>query len=122
MTPSIGRILHYVLTANDCEAIQQRRKPLGTFHEANWPEGAQAHVGNPVHEGLHVPLVVTAVWPNEYGEGTVGVNGQVLLDGNDSLWVTSARLQDDSLPPGVIGWCHWPERVEAIRPSDTVLA
>ena len=44
--------------------------------------------------------------PKEHGPDFDGVNGQVFLDGNDSLWVTSAK---EGTTPGT--WC-WPERVE----------
>ena len=41
----------------------------------------------------------------EYGPGVPGVNGQAFLDGNDVLWVTSAR---EGTEPGQ--W-SWPPRV-----------
>ena len=116
--PSIGRIVHYRLSAQDVEAVTRRRTTGASIAERMsrcvltgdppvyaWPEGAQAHVGNPVSEGDVVPLTITAVWPNEFGEGEYGVNGQALLDGNDSLWVTSAKQGEEP------GQWSWPPKV-----------
>lgn len=106
---TIGRIVFYRLTQDDVDAIQRRRTNSALIAKAleagNWPEGAQAHIGNPVNAGEIVPLMVTQVWPNEYGPDFHGINGQCLLDGNDSLWVTSIKEGEE---PGT--W-HWPPRV-----------
>jgi len=93
---AIGNVVVYRLTASDCDAINRRRTSGQSIHERlqqeppAWPEGAQAHIGNQVHVGQVVPFVVTAVWPEEF-DGKGGYNGQVLLDGTDSLWVTSVQ-------------------------------
>jgi hypothetical protein len=103
MEITIGRTVLYTLSAEDADQINRRRTngtdiavriknstvkvadyktdepPLAT-----WPIGAQAHIGNAVVEGEVYPLIVTRVW----SPGCV--NGQVLLDGNDAFWVTSA--------------------------------
>lgn len=107
MTPTIGRILQYRLSDADAQQIWIRRDDAQKNHDVllATARGTQHHVGNPVSGGLIVPLIVTAVWPNEYGDGVPGVNGQALLDGNDSLWVTSAREGDDA------GTWSWPPRV-----------
>jgi hypothetical protein len=59
------------------------------------------------------PLVITRVWSDNPAETTC-VNGQVLLDGNDNLWVTS-RSQDtvdvDRLEPITPGRWFAPPRV-----------
>lgn len=96
MEPTIGRIVHYQLTYDNALAISRRRKNAA---------GAQTTVGNAQSVGDVVPLVVVRVWPDEYGPGIPGVNGQALLDGNDQLWVTSAGEGDQ---PGQ--WV-WPPRV-----------
>ena len=98
MKPSIGRIVHYSLSDQDAAEINRRR--VAKPHEPGWPAGAQAHSGNQVHGGQLVPLIVTAVWTD------VCINGQAILDGNDSLWVTSRVLGTD------VGTWRWPERVE----------
>lgn len=101
MNPTIGQTVLYKLSESDAERINRRRgaKP---WSDPNWSHGAQAHVGNPVSAGEVVPLVIVRVWPNEYDDAP-GVNGQAILDGNDSLWVTSAR---EGSEPGT--W-HWRE-------------
>lgn len=108
--PTIGRIVHYRLTARQAEEINNGRVPdrlaglcLEGYSVPQHPLGFQRHVGNSVAEGTVVPLIVTAVWPKEYEgsrlghhpadtayESAFGVNGQALLDGSDSLWVCSA--------------------------------
>jgi hypothetical protein len=123
--PSIGRIVHFRLSAEQAEQINRRRVSSGLAGvlDANgtrlWPDGAQRHVGNYVAEGSVVPLIVTQVWPKEYSgnaylsfhevgskyESEFGVNGQAILDGSDSLWVLSAP-QHSTLP----GCWFWPPR------------
>lgn len=100
--PSCGRIVHYSLTKEDAHHVNRRRVAMTS--EPTWVPGSQAHVGNPAHEGDVVPLLVVRSWNH-------GVNGQAFLDGNDVLWITSAR--EDSRPrveshePG--RW-RWPNR------------
>lgn len=84
--PTIGRIVHYKLTVADGEAIN-RRRVKGAGHGDNWPEGAQAHVGNPASAGQIVPAIVVSQLTNDLSV----VNAQALLDGNDSLWLTSVH-------------------------------
>jgi hypothetical protein len=119
--PTIGRFLHYTLTAEDAQKINRRRTTseeiirrinnndaeigLSTNFPDQWPLGAQAHIGNTAYEGQVLPMIVTATWPYEWGD-TIGVNGQVFLDGNDTYWVTSAKVADQPAP----GVCHWPLR------------
>lgn len=92
MKPSIGRIVHYSLRSEDIAQINTLR-------------GAGSHV-NPHNVGQLVPMIVCVVWPNEFGPDFDGVNGQVLLDGDCSLWVTSAK---EGAEPG--NW-RWPELVK----------
>lgn len=98
-TVTVGRIVHYILNQADADAINRRRSAKPNWPE--WPEGAIAHVGNTAQNGDTLPMIVCRVW------GEAGVNGQVFLDGNDSLWVTSRHEGND---PG--DW-HWPVREEA---------
>lgn len=106
---SIGRIVHYTLSESDAQQINRRRTDGNSIRERmaaeKWPAGAQAHIGNYAQPGDEVPLLVVRVWPDEFGVGVPGVNGQAFLDGNDVLWVTSAKEGDE---PGT--W-HWPEKV-----------
>lgn len=118
MQPTIGRILHYRLSEQDVAAMTRRRTTSASIAARmknaippqegqnqdtiyGWPAGAQAHIGNPVSVGAIVPLIVVVVWPNEFGHGIPGVNGQALLDGNDALWVTSAK---EGTEPGTWSW------------------
>lgn len=107
--PTVGRIVHYTLTADDAERINRRRTSsksiFDRIQEEKWPLGAQAHIGNAAHEGDVVPLMIVRVWPDEYGQGFDDVNGQAFLDGNDALWVTSAKEGESS------GEWVWPPRV-----------
>lgn len=110
MAPSIGRIVHYKLTEDQATQINRRRTSSSSIGKrmaaGAWPEGAQAHIGNVQAGNQTLPLLIVAVWPDEYGHGIPGVNGQVFLDGCDTLWVTSAK--EGTLP----GEWQWPPRVE----------
>lgn len=91
MQPTIGRIVLYRLTEQDSRVIAEQAVR----------EGQRV---NPHCVGQILPLVVCRVWPNEWGEGVPGVNGQALLDGSGSLWVCSAR------EGAGYGQWSWPER------------
>jgi hypothetical protein len=99
MTPSIGRSVHYRLSEDDVERITRARRVLSN---AVTPD---IRHGNAVRVGEVVSMTIVRVWPDGHG-----VNGQALLDGNDQLWVTSAR---EGTEPGT--W-SWPPRVEASSP------
>ncbi len=113
MIPTVGRIVHYRLDANDAAQINRRRTTgaaiadrikcqyvdqEGGFHPA-WPLGAQAHIGNEAHEGDVVPMLIVKCWGDTE---SAAVNGQAFLDGNDVLWVTSACVGE-----GPRSW-SWP--------------
>lgn len=103
MKPSIGRIVHYMLCEQDAEAINRRRDDT-TKHRTEHIEnatGAQVHVGNPVYEGDVFPMMITRVWGDDPNSC---VQGQVFLDGNDTLWVTSVQV--GSVPRTYA----WPDR------------
>lgn len=74
--PSIGRIVHYTLSEQDAGRINARRL-------------ADPTSGNRVAVGDVFPMTITRVWGDQ---PTSAVNGQVLLDGSDVLWVTSVSL------------------------------
>lgn len=104
MIPTIGRIVHYRLSDQDVQQINKRRADAGAHmveHREN-SNGVVVHCGNPVTTGDVYPLVITRTWGDTEGSS---VNGQVLLDGNDTLWVTSVSEGD--------GERHWfvPPRV-----------
>jgi hypothetical protein len=114
MKPSIGRIVHYKLTAADVAAINRRRttgasileriKAASTLFQAlklqepippTWPLGAQAHIGNAVSEGGVYPMLIVAVHSESH------VNGQVFLDGNDVFWALTVA---EGETPGTFSW------------------
>lgn len=102
--PTIGRIVHYTLAEQDAQAINKRRtdasRQMQTHRENS--NGVQVHVGNAVSVGDVYPMIITCVW------GTTpesSVNGQVFLDGNDLLWVTSVACGEGQRT------FAWPSRV-----------
>jgi hypothetical protein len=111
--PSIGRIVHYRLSAQDVEQIMRRRttgkaiadrmksklvNPQGGEDVSAWPAGAQAHIGNDVAEGDTFPMLIVRVWGPS---AESAVNGQVFLDSNDVFWATSRTVGDQ---PGTFSW------------------
>lgn len=119
--PTIGRIVHYKLTADDAAQINRRRTTgksiaarllwgsAGRHSEAvpahsedgrvrAWPAGAQAHIGNEAKEGDVFPMMITRVWGDNPSSA---VNGQAYLDGTDVLWVTSACVGEG---PRTFSW------------------
>ncbi|WP_413600836.1 hypothetical protein [Curtobacterium sp. Curtsp57] len=91
--PSIGRIVHFRISADDAARINKRRED-SAIHRHPQPgvhspgTGEQHHIGNAAREGDIYPMIIVRVWNDSL------VNGQVLLDGNDVLWVTSVSEGD----------------------------
>lgn len=86
--PTVGRIVHYMLSAADAEQVNKRRNDSWD-NRARHREDSLGYVvgtGNTVLEGHVFPMMIVKVWGNHPG---ASVNGQVFLDGNDTLWVTS---------------------------------
>lgn len=100
MVPMPGRIVLYRLTHADAEAINRRRKhACDSIDYHRWKKiGTQVHVGNAAGEGDEFPMTIVRVWG---GTPTSAVNGQVMLDGNDTLWVTSVSVGEG---PGTFRW------------------
>lgn len=100
MKPSIGRIVHYKLSDWDAARINKRRKDFHVYNNSlNYRDtGYIAHFGNEVQRAEIVPLVITRVI------GDHMVNGQALLDGSDTFWVTSAAEGESE------GTWRWPSR------------
>jgi hypothetical protein len=89
--PTIGRIVHYRLSEQDMPritALVNEPRPSG-----------RSHVLNPTRVGDTVPAIVVASWAEQTA------NLHVLLDGEVTLWVTSAKEGD------VPGTWAWPPRV-----------
>lgn len=89
----VGRIVHYILNDIDVMRIKARRADE-SYHDH----------GNPPLEGEHVPMIITNVI-HGLGDGTV--NGQCVLDGNDTLWVSSVKFDEKKTH----GSWHWIEKV-----------
>lgn len=120
MVPTVGRIVHYKLTETDAKAIEVQRQP--TYHESmpgligpgNTVTKSYLYRGNVAKAGDIYPMLITRVWGDEE---TSCVNGQVFLDGNDCLWVTSVQqsIPEDALEhsPGSLPERYWmfPPRV-----------
>lgn len=85
--PSIGRIVHYTLSATDVARVVELRK-------------MRTMIVNQVEEGQTFPMLIVRTW-GDTPESSV--NGQVFLDGDDVLWVTSRSVGDGS------GHFAWPE-------------
>lgn len=111
--PSIGRIVHYRLSADDAAQINRRRTTGHSIAERmkiqisqvecvtpllGWPTGAQAHIGNEAKEGDVFPMLIVKLWGDT---ATSCVNGQVFLDGNDVLWATSVAVGEG---PRTFSW------------------
>jgi len=110
--PTIGRIVHYTLSGADAEQINRRRDDAERWRLAQRkrtldgasPEvtGSQKHIGNRAEAGQVYPMLIVRTWGST-PESVV--NGQVFLDGNDVLWVTSVGQGDGErrwvVPPRV---------------------
>lgn len=94
-TPSIGRIVHYRLSAQDAEQIMSDRTARCHTDDLDvmvpWS-------GNDVAEGDLFPMLIVRTWGDT---PTSAVNGQVFLDGNDVFWATSRVVGDQ---PGTFEW------------------
>ena len=99
--PSIGRIVHYRLSADDAAQIMRRRTTGNSIADRMRLAGAQAYIGNDVEEGDTFPMLIVRVWGQS---AESAVNGQVFLDGNDWFWATSRTVGDQS------GTFSWPVR------------
>ncbi len=85
MTIQLGDTVIYHLTEVDAKNINRRYAHAAHNRDMMRirKDGYVAHFGNPASTGQPVPLIVAKVW------SATCVNGQAVLDGNDSLWVTS---------------------------------
>lgn len=88
-TPTIGRLVHYKISAADVASINAKRIKDGTS-------------GNTPGVGELYPATVVRKWGDHAG---ATVNLQVHLDGPDTYWATS-RCEGDS-----DGQWIWPPRV-----------
>jgi len=84
--PTVGRIVHVILSADLAAAIN---------HDP-------AIRGNACVAGEVYPLIIARVWQKETYSDGLTVNGQLVVDGVGTYWMTSVHHGDE---PGC--W-HWP--------------
>lgn len=87
LKPTVGRIVHVRL----CAAMAASIKSEPGFR------------GNSPCEGEVYPLIIARVWPKATYDDGLTVNGQLILDGFGTYWMTSVHYGDQ---PGQ--WC-WPD-------------
>lgn len=75
MIPTPGLVVEYTLSEQDVHNIKHARGVRGN-----------GTGGNFVTAGDNYPMIITRCWGSSEGSSA---NGQVILDGNDTLWVTS---------------------------------
>jgi hypothetical protein len=94
ITPTVGRIVWYKITACEAEAINRRRAHARAAinHHRETKTGTIVHCGNEVIAGKLYAAMIVEVWGN-IAESPV--NLQVFLDGNDTFWRTSACVGEN---------------------------
>jgi len=98
MIPTVGRIVHYRLNANDAQSINAKRNDCQ---------------GNPAAEGEVYPALIVRNWKptNELPAENAAVQLQVFVDGNFTYWATSrgqAADPTDSNLPAAGSWIEPP--------------
>lgn len=110
--PTIGRIVMYMLSPQDCDAINRRRTDGHAIKvridSEKWPLGAQAHIGPHVNPCEVYPALIVAKYAH-----TDSIGIRVFLNGTDDLWVQFAPGppkdgSDDGYPSE--GRWFWPLR------------
>jgi hypothetical protein len=88
MKPSIGRIVHIVLTQEHAASIKSNPHFRGKA-----PEAEEVY-----------PLIITRVWPKATYDDGLTINGQLIIDGFGGIhWMTSVRHGDQP------GQWRWPQ-------------
>ncbi|MCW1885523.1 DUF2829 domain-containing protein [Luteolibacter flavescens] len=100
-TPSIGRIVLFVLAAAQVSAINHEREQSGGVLS-----------GNTVKEGDVFPMIVVRAWGDSPESA---VNGKLLLDGTDTLWLTSVTATKEPTP----GSFYWPDVAPVLVHTDS---
>lgn len=80
--PTPGRIVLFTLDEARAKQINAQRTQAGHATKT----------GNVAREGDVYPMVIVRVWGNTQDSS---VNGQLFLDGNDTLWVTSVSREGE---------------------------
>ena len=85
--PAVGRIVHVTLSADLAQSINREPGFRGNAH----------------CEGEVYPMIIARVWPKETYSDGLTVNGQLVLDGVGTFWMTSVHYGDQ---PGQWRWPH----------------
>lgn len=90
MIPTPGRIVQYTLSQGDVDLVNGRQRRIDTMPAS---EAATALLPNhnPLRAGDTYPMLIVRVWGDTEQSA---VNGQVFLDGDHALWVTSRQQGD----------------------------
>lgn len=91
--PAVCRSVLYMLSEQDVKNIDAGRAMFNTG-------GTRIFIGNRVEAGQVFPMTITRVW-DATPTADSAVNGQVLLDGNDTLWAMSVTY---GAGPGHFTW------------------
>lgn len=99
--PTLGRIVHFTMNDQIAQIINAARKKAHADLRAKTSDRMAEPVrnGNEATEGQRVAMMIVAIHSETL------VNGQLMLDGNDSHWVTSVAQGEGA------GCWSWPERV-----------
>lgn len=120
MKPTIGRVVHYCLSAKDAEQVNRRRTSGKSIAEritsGSWPIGAMAHIGNRAVEGQLYPaeIVMAMADSPDPGAKVVYVNLKVSLDGTDFFW---AEKVYEGHGRGEWRWPQLEPNSKSLRPS-----
>jgi hypothetical protein len=115
-----GRLVYYVFSHQTADEVNRRRTTgvsiAERIKETTWPEGVQAHIGNPVAAGDIYPAMVVRVF--DEAALSRSINLKVMLDGSDDYWATSVPY-DEAKRPATWHWIfegqntrYQPDRVE----------
>ena len=100
--PTIGRIVHYVLSAADVAKIHRNRGHTFSSHEFNEVRSGQVCPAIVVAVSTHCDVIKNII---------VRVNLKVLLDGTDGIWVTEVE-SNSMIGHPVPGTWSWPSKTE----------
>jgi hypothetical protein len=97
--PTPGRIVHVFMSEELARRVNRGRTDAGHATKT----------GNTAREGDVLPMVIVRV---QSDTPEAMVNGQVFLDGNDTLWATSIRRNESPAgTPREPGTWDWPDIV-----------
>ena len=96
--PTPGRIVNVVMSEDLARRANRGRTEAGHATKT----------GNTVREGDVLPMIIVKVW-NDTPDAML--NGQIFLDGNDTLWASSINHNDSAAASREPGTWEWPDIV-----------